>query len=1312
MATVNREYKESVCYDLKSNEQVSEVEIDATLKMPTEIHNERATNTIVTKQARYTLNKSKAISNKLKACNREHFSAISHKNNLVITMNTATFEFFKKILISHLQMNKEYKVVATEMRDGRQDIPADIIRVFEQGKTMSSHLFTITLYRTKCRALVNGPHLKTFHNEDLPPLEKQIQEMRASLNSANSHLKSAISNYINGSNSGCYEHPNVNRPPVNQMSLLSNSNVNTVIAEGETSKQAGKKGIIKTNRKRKVFDDKDVLDDTEKGKKNKIQTKNNPVIKKVYSTRSLRKSEENKQENKQSGSILDLRGISFSVKQPDGGLSVKAEGNDDNISETNEEKHAINEAKPASHCTFDCTFDKVSDLQLDQSVEQFIMDTLKNIVKEYQKSNTTQIKLLKEKFENFESHEIVTRNSSNLELQKQVMDLEMKSPASNLTQKIAETDKSIVSRNEMVSNHPTKNNDIGEDQINISDKDVDTSDSSDNLDYTQGLMIKNIANQVSQGELDELLGIANNEYLRKVCSCKLSIDESNESSSANKYAILTVPKSIGHEIMKINKIELYNQVIDIRPLPLEPVGQSEDQQLIAVKKKSNGDNNLNSTGDMEALSQIKSEIRQYSMKVCKMMKRKLLYLDRKHFKIRHDKGSTAREQIYIDCSTSIYEYFRYCMIEILKDKMKCTEDLQNRKVVTDEGILKKSEVEAQYLIYFSYKGTPHKVYITFYYTKCSLWIQGSSSKINNLTVAQFFAYNYLENIAKMIENSIPLQDLGEELRIRINSFLTEEEMSQLMSGKTDTVAHKCVTCSKNCQDNNKSMICSSCKQKQHFNCARLKLESEREKFLTGKERFICSKCLPIYTIEGIDSSFEEQSIDEDSNWDMSNNLNPAPGFQKEETSGVVNFPSQAVAPQNTPPEQNSESATEVNMDKVTIKRMQQEMIKMREEHTNKHNALNEEIDTLREAYRRCMADYEKEKETRETLQKCLNALQQNQNACRPCLADDETEGETKETRQKSVQELQKRAGHKGVSGEPIFQTTESADTTQPNQPSQNSAIPCKFFNTPEGCKKGNRCDFPHITASNEEPTGRQTNGTATSENKNNKLCKHFNSTTGCKRVSCMFTHKLMPPCNRGPHCSLQRCGFDHKESSHATGTTAGVKSTETCRFYNKKEGCNPKDGRQCRFRHIDMPPCRNGPDCRKKSCKFCHSNKDLFRGGQPQNRPPELSKSKPQQQLDNESPGQSYLKLQQLIDQIQKKVDMAKNQSFPNTRHQMNYSVPRMPQIPVNYQSGPMVNSGCKQDYLNPSNKNVYQPTPMLYRPFQVQPGPTEIYSS
>ena len=63
--------------------------------------------------------------------------------------------------------------------------------------------------------------------------------------------------------------------------------------------------------------------------------------------------------------------------------------------------------------------------------------------------------------------------------------------------------------------------------------------------------------------------------------------------------------------------------------------------------------------DMEKVVEITREIRNYSMDVCKQMKKKLLYIDRKHFSIRNDKGSTAHEQLYIDCSTAVYKYFKF-----------------------------------------------------------------------------------------------------------------------------------------------------------------------------------------------------------------------------------------------------------------------------------------------------------------------------------------------------------------------------------------------------------------------------------------------------------------------------------------------------------------------------------------------------------------------------------------------------------------------------------------------------------------------------
>ena len=69
------------------------------------------------------------------------------------------------------------------------------------------------------------------------------------------------------------------------------------------------------------------------------------------------------------------------------------------------------------------------------------------------------------------------------------------------------------------------------------------------------------------------------------------------------------------------------------------------------------------------------------MDVCKQMKKKLLYFKRPNFLIRFDKGSASRDQIYIECSTAMYECMRYFLIPALKEKMKCTEDLKKRKKI-------------------------------------------------------------------------------------------------------------------------------------------------------------------------------------------------------------------------------------------------------------------------------------------------------------------------------------------------------------------------------------------------------------------------------------------------------------------------------------------------------------------------------------------------------------------------------------------------------------------------------------------------------
>ena len=150
------------------------------------------------------------------------------------------------------------------------------------------------------------------------------------------------------------------------------------------------------------------------------------------------------------------------------------------------------------------------------------------------------------------------------------------------------------------------------------------------------------------------------------------------------------------------------------------------------------------------------------------MKNKLLFTGRKTFNLRLDKGSSSRDQLYVECSTACYEYLRFYLVSILKGKLNCTEDVKKRKVSKDFDAT--SEVECQYSIQISHSDVKYSVHITFYYTRCSLWIQGAHSKINNMTVAQFFTIQYLERIVNMVERTIPLKDITDELRKRITSL--------------------------------------------------------------------------------------------------------------------------------------------------------------------------------------------------------------------------------------------------------------------------------------------------------------------------------------------------------------------------------------------------------------------------------------------------------------------------------------------------------------------------------------------------------------
>ena len=62
-------------------------------------------------------------------------------------------------------------------------------------------------------------------------------------------------------------------------------------------------------------------------------------------------------------------------------------------------------------------------------------------------------------------------------------------------------------------------------------------------------------------------------------------------------------------------------------------------------QQSNQISTHNMIGDFDCdkeVVEITTQVRNYSMNICKQMKKKLLYIDRDHFKVRNDRGSMAK----------------------------------------------------------------------------------------------------------------------------------------------------------------------------------------------------------------------------------------------------------------------------------------------------------------------------------------------------------------------------------------------------------------------------------------------------------------------------------------------------------------------------------------------------------------------------------------------------------------------------------------------------------------------------------------------
>ena len=79
-------------------------------------------------QNNYTLNKSNALQKKRKCCDKPTYTVQERPNCTVVTLNTASFEFFREVLVTYLESNLDvYTVSHTPQTDQMNNVTQDIL---------------------------------------------------------------------------------------------------------------------------------------------------------------------------------------------------------------------------------------------------------------------------------------------------------------------------------------------------------------------------------------------------------------------------------------------------------------------------------------------------------------------------------------------------------------------------------------------------------------------------------------------------------------------------------------------------------------------------------------------------------------------------------------------------------------------------------------------------------------------------------------------------------------------------------------------------------------------------------------------------------------------------------------------------------------------------------------------------------------------------------------------------------------------------------------------------------------------------------
>ena len=144
----------------------------------------------------YYIDQKASVKKKLKACNKETVQIEAKpKNNLVMQLNTAAFQFILQKMLPFLIQNKKLEIEMKQTLDAMQNVIQDTFKIYsKQSNRRSKHDYTINCYRTTSNILINGPGVTKFMNNELKLIAKILEDNKIQINTQNIQLKSILYN--------------------------------------------------------------------------------------------------------------------------------------------------------------------------------------------------------------------------------------------------------------------------------------------------------------------------------------------------------------------------------------------------------------------------------------------------------------------------------------------------------------------------------------------------------------------------------------------------------------------------------------------------------------------------------------------------------------------------------------------------------------------------------------------------------------------------------------------------------------------------------------------------------------------------------------------------------------------------------------------------------------------------------------------------------------------------------------------------------------------------------------------------------------